>query len=277
MIIFTPCWGQPYIDWLKRGLLQSFMWPKNYKSIANAQWEIFTTHESYEEVRSINFPIETSVHVVPLLQGLVNTVEKCLAENQPLLMATADMIFSDGTIDTFKKVGRQPFTAVSMAHVRVLPDFLENVVNLSRAPHSGMVSCAWEYLHDSWVFGQVGREPTNCYLSGVCWRYVTSNVVAVQHRLPNPFYINLHPSDFDVIKNYTVFNAWDTYFPGDCLVGKGRNRVIGSSDAGFVVELTESHKNVPGRAIAPGGEEDSYHMDYPHNQMNRQFVSIFRM
>lgn len=270
MKIFTAVWGEPYLTWFEQGLVPTLFSPKNTKSLEKAKWIIATQPNDVPRISKLNIGNEVLL-TTSVIEALLHTMESCIKDKEPMLMAPPDTLFSDGSINTLKEYGNRPGLCAAMAHVRVLPsilaeDFIKN----------NLVSLSWKHLHDSWVHAKIGPSQSNSKSGGVAWKWLDDNLIGVQHRLPTVFYANFNESDLVYFKTRNHFNIWDTTWPA-LLMEQQRLRYIGSSDAAFCAELTDRNMNVPIIEEVDPAEPDKYHGEYLHNKMLRQFVSIFRM
>ena len=281
MKIFLPVWGDQYIDWAKRGLLKSLCWKKNAAALRGAEFLIATDKpEAFTEPTL--FPQETTQSFIPphkteLMRkefadyALPIAIEKCLAVKEPMLLATADYVFADGSIDSLKEFGTYPGVCVSAAHVRVHPNILTTLPD--NCTSQQLVDLAWYdgHLHSSWANSNCKKGRNNSYAGGVSWRALGS-LIFVQHRLPTAFMVNFITSDLDYFKR-EPFNSWDWNWPE---TWTERMRYLGSSDAAFIVEITLPTLNNPAIRDTNQEEPDWFHIHKSHMGINRQFVSVFR-
>lgn len=250
MKIFTPKWGEKFNTYFEYGLMQSLKWPKNDAATKGADSVIVPSLES-------------------LMPILLETIEECLTDNEPMLMACPDFIFSDGSIATMLEYSR-PGTCVGMVHTRVNPTIIDDLGEVG-LNGSQLVSKAWKHLHDSWKGADCTKEFSNCYSGGVSWR-AQGDLILVQHRLPTALLVNFIPSDLDFFKDER-FDAWDHRWPS---TWQNRQRLIGSSDAAFMVEITEVDSHCPALGPVNMLQEDWFHGVLEHHKTNRQFVSVLR-
>lgn len=204
-----------------------------------------------------------------LIKSLQAAVNMCLNDSSPLLMATPDFIFGNGTIDAFMKVANEPGTCATIANIRVLPSVLEHIDE-----DTNLVDLAFSHLHRSW-----SESPENLYLSAINIKQLTKKMWAVEHFMPSPFYVNFLESDKRVFGEWhdrkpPAFGTWDHNWP-TYLLEQGRLRYIGSSDAAVMLEITDDDKNVP-PINKPDDPKNQFFRKGFHNNIQRQFVSIFR-
>jgi hypothetical protein len=205
--------------------------------------------------------------------AMFEELERCIAEDASLLFVPPDTIFGDGTIPNLISLGDFPRVCVSVGSVRVLPQILDAVsVPLENAQ---LVRLAWEHLHSTWVEAEMGREIVNSWRGGVAWKKLGEGMYAVQHRLPSPWLVNPMPSDVSWLRAKGSIGAWDHEWPAK-LVNEGRQRLVGSSDIAFMVEITPAEESNCPTAPANPEEPDSFHLDNSHNHVNRNTVALYR-
>lgn len=287
--IFTPCWGKKHLSLLSNCLGVSLHWPKNFKAIAGAEWLIICDKESEaleakEILEKFEFDCVIRPIVIPGISGssaggalvspLLSTIRECIDSKSYFLMATPDFIFGEGTIDSFKVIGAEYGTCVSIAHMRVRPEILKEI---GRDPvtNSKLMSYGFRYPHPSWTHFEAGKRPNATYVGGVRWFDLGNHTVGVQHHLTSPFYVSFLESDIDVFAGrdsggMSKFMLWDHIWPHS-LFKYGRFRYIGSSDAAMMLEVTEPESNMPMLSDFSGCSKNAV-----HNQIQKQFISVFR-
>ena len=291
MKIFTPCWGEKHKNLLKKALGKSLSWPKNKKAVEGATWYVTTDSESsFQELEPIYHGINGGKVVKfirpevtkpgnrVLLETILLTMEACLKDNEPLLMATPDFIYGDGTIDAFKKMAGTKDT-VSIAHMRVHPSILDEIEGPIK--NCWLMQHGFENAHVSWKTSEVTADPGSTFIGGISWTALALNHALVRHFLPTPLFVNFIPTDTVYFKARhahpleQTFAVWDHIWPTK-LIQEKRLRFIGSSDAALMLEVTEPHANVP--PLNPPGktQRDGFVHQQVHNNIQGQFVSSFR-
>lgn len=287
--VFTSVWGDQHIDWFKKYCLQSLSWPKNRDCLDGATWTFLTLEddvpkieaalkESGIQIENINFmllPKNFNPHQAGSLinEGLLIEMQNCIMYNTKMLLAPPDTIFGNGSIRSMLEVARQRDSVVFAVHARVNPT-IEATTEMSNAK---LVTAAFKNLHKTWseaVDG--GREKVNSYIGGVSWKWVGDGLYAVTHRLPTPYVFNWTPEDIVYFKNQLHWGTIDHSWPHECLVHTERMRVIGSSDAAFMVEITPENENIPPVAAYHENEPDLFWRNLSHNKVNRMFSVILR-
>lgn len=296
--VFTPVWNPHFTNLFEKALGLSLSWPRNRASVENCIWTIATDSESAavglkETAQRILPNCEVRIQIEPRfserdapigalkMQCLLKSIRQCLDEKTPMLMSTPDFIWADGSIANMLAeayVSEGQSLCVSIAHMRCLPGLMDCLRGDWRMHHN-LVGLGLEFAHDSWVRCNVGLDPNGIYHSGLSWRVVGGGLITVQHQMPSPFLVNFTESDlaeFQRWKGVTppAFGEWDHNWPTK-LIKEERLRYIGSSDVAFMVEVTESDKNVPplNPAKTP---HDSFFRTEEHLRYQKQFISVFR-
>lgn len=268
---------------MERGLAKCLQWPSNRAALKWAHWHIYTTEASKERATKIasavGLPITMKIvdeeWAGTFLAKAVNEfVMDCARVGDRFLMAPPDTIFGEQTLDTLISIARVPKIIVSIPPVRVNQTFLDDFTgDVTNNPQ--LVSLAWKHLHRTWTDADMQRRFTNSFAGGVSWHEITDGLYAVTHLLPTPYYIDPSPSDAEWFRVYGAPGAYDHLWPGK-LVDEGRQRLIGSSDAGFAVELTMHDQNIPVLYPADPADPTTYIGNNKHNHVNRNTVAIFR-
>lgn len=304
--VFTMMFGQHYIDLFKKACFKSMCWPKNREALAGHAWYIYTKREHFEELTELfketPFTLQLmemtdSMRVagcgfikttqcddgVILLNGLRDQIALCLKSHSRMLFAPPDTIFGDGTVPNLIALGQVEYSCVAVAHPRVLPTILDPIgyTGATDGPLNNrrLVDLAIKHAHESWSLAEIGHKNNNSYVGGISWQKLSDNLISVTHRLPTPYFMSFHPTDWDFWWGTVSFGALDHSWPGDRLIRQERLRVVGSSDAAFIVEVTAHDKNVP-PIIESKYQVDptngAYWGDKIHHSVNRLFNVIWR-
>ncbi len=300
--IYSPCWGPKHLDLLERCLGASLRWPKNFEAIRDAKWNILCHASEFNKV------VEVATKVLPPEQidtievhqsieeltarrgiimndGLLVVVKKCIQENSQMLMATPDFIFGDGTIANMRQVGRQDGTCVSMAHPRVVPDILNQISPDKPLSNPELVTLAMKNPHQAWKTSEFGHNPSGTEVGGILWRRISPTVITLQHRMPSPYLVSFIQSDLEFLSTDTpykvgAFGQWDHDWSVK-IIGEERHRMVLSSDACFMAEVTSPELNCPPLRPINHAEPDIFwkqeRLDHLLNhKINRQYVATFR-
>lgn len=297
--IFTPVWGDEHIHRFEIGLVKSMCWPKNKETLTGnvAYWHVFTVPEDMARITQIMERVghPYQVHGMdPMCQSedagargtaLANAgleiMSACLVDGSLFMTAFSDIVFADGSLEPMFAVAQRHRICVSVPHMRVLPAFLNHLDKPLSNPE--MVSLALATAHPTWTDAEIGirgwiRPLGNQFYGGLSWEKFPGYYL-VQHCLPNIWMANIEQADVELIRAQALWGAWDHNFPSK-VVEEGRSRVLGSSDAAFMVEVTEHDKG-----IAPSGgidplKPDAFHhdtLDYgKFHGVYRNYVSVFR-
>jgi hypothetical protein len=282
--IMTLVWGDKHLEMFKKTCLASFAYPKNRGALrsAGSTWNIFTEEKYYDQISNMvseALPaVEIELKSISSLRtyidncqsALVMMVEKCIASGDKFLMAPPDTIFGDGTIGNMIKLCRDKGAAIAVPHPRVLPAILEEMAG--PLSNQELVALAWKHLHKSWTDAEVGHHTQNSFVGGVDWQYLDDNTISVLHRLPTVYMADFAPEDLQYFKLCISFGSFDHEWPAE-LVKIRRQKFVGSSDACFIVEITEKDKNVP--PIWPG-DPNKFWQKHLHNELNAEVAAIFR-
>lgn len=304
--VFTMVWGSHHIDLFKRGCFKSLNWPLNRSALDGHMWCVYTRKEHFEEIQSIfkDSPFKlvlaeigdvvatTGCGVVPrkqcddgvvLLNGLRGQIFHSIKNNSKVLMAPPDTIFGDGTVQNLLKIGSSQKTCVAVSHPRVLPKILDEIDyhcgTKGAVSNARLCKMSFENAHDSWVLSDLDHEKNRSYVGGIAWKKLSTDLYTVQHRLPTNYYCGFTESDWDFWWSQTSFGSFDHRWPAENLIRQERQRYVGSSDACFIVEVTEWDKNVPpeiDKSKIAHLEKDAYWTNHYHNGINRQTSVIFR-
>lgn len=288
--IFCPVWGEKHIGLLSSALGMSLSWPKNKAMVHDAEWVIVTDSEqSLARISQILFGFFKDVKITPIIRPEINSVrfaefligpvietaKACLVDKKPMLMATPDFIYADGTIEAFSKIAHEPGSCASIAHLRVLPEIMSQITGPME--NKKLMSLAREFAHTTWIHAELGLKHGNTYKGGISWLKVTEHDIAVQHYLPSPFFVNFAPRD---IESFTVtrdgfpasFGIWDHNWPSE-LIEQGRLRFIGSNELAMMIEVTDEDRN---RAPLNRSADKGFYRNHLHNKIQKQFISHFK-
>lgn len=299
MKIFCPVWGKKHIDLLYNALGYSLKWPCNAEEVKGAEWIITTdSDKSLSLIREAVGMIDPTASVYGiikpglvypaapagtiLMEALKETIVKCLSDNVPMLMATPDFIYGDGSIRAFKASATDRGSCVTIAHMRVLPEIITEIHRHENSWETEMfnddlVNAGFKYPHITWEASGRESSPGISYAGGIQWHWVRDRVAAVQHYLPSPFFVNFLKEDLDFFSSAkpSHFLLWDHAWPAK-LLESGRLRYIGSSEAALMLEVTEANANVPPNNPPGITNNDSSVKNGFHNIIQKQFLYIMR-
>lgn len=286
MRLFTLVWGKNHIAWMEQGLLRSLLWPGNHEAILKhaTEWNIYTRDEDRAQLGPIaeRLGVHVQFHPVNMQNSSGETMQPCLVdhlrncqlEGQAAFIAPPDTVFGEGSVPAICAVGAVAGACVAVPHVRVNAAAIAGLGE-KPIPNAGLVDFAWENLHKTWTDANATLPETNSMLGGVSWREIRKGLYAVTHRLPTCYLANVDASDVEWFSRQWESGSWDHAWPAK-VVKEQRHRMIASSDAAFIIELTHAHENNPKVEPTDPREPDKYFRDLEHNYVNRNTVAIFR-
>lgn len=277
----TVVWGDEYIDRFLKATVKSVAFKENKKAMEDVIWNIFTDESSFERIDKFiaSFLPETEVRfrdlgvirdrIDYLHSGLIWQIKECLKVKQRMLLLPPDSIFGDGTIQNLIRLGKEDKSCVVVPHPRALPEALGEAYETN----AELVRAAWKHLHRSWSDAEEGGDRQNSFIGGVSWEKLDEKTFAVKHLLPTPYLCDFTEADLLFFEAQPGIGAIDHVWPGT-LCSTNRMKYCGSSDACFIVEITEKDKNLP--PVQRHAETSKFWRNHPHNLFNQQVVSIFR-
>lgn len=283
--LLTIVWGEKHIDWFERACLASLALPANLAALRHhcECWDIVTSPEDQARLTALALPLWLPLkfheadfsadHGDVLQLSIIKAMERCRDDDLALFIAPPDTIFGDGSIGSICAVGQPRHTCVAVPHVRVLPRLLETA-DCARS-NAALVAAAWRNLHRTWVECDVERDTTNSFYGGTSWQRIGPGLYGVTHLLPTVYLAHFNETDIGWWHAQTKSGAWDHRWPSK-LVAEARQRVIGSSDAAFMVELTDEFANVPPVTRNDLDTPAKYWGQAAHNVMNFNGLCVFR-
>lgn len=272
--LLTIVWGDKYLDWLARGCLRGLAGPRNMAALKRhvIQWDIYGDQDKLGRCEELckPFGLKVVLHAQPRCdhhEVMRRHATECYHAGASCLLALPDLIYGDGSLDVLLACGRPREVCVAMPHVRV--DCRRWPFPEPGFSNQQLVDMAFANLHRSWAEAELGKAQSNSYKGGVSWQQLQHSMWAVQHRILTVFLANFTAGDL------AADNRWDHGWPAR-LVAEQRQRVIGSSDAAFAVELTEPDTNVPAVTDTDPGEPDKFELSLGHHVANRMMLAIFR-
>lgn len=285
--IFTLAWGNQYLDWFERACFTSLTWPRNLAALKSAavEWNFYTNQGGIDRARSIiersGIPCQTHPFAPNNSSGetlqpvILDHLRNCVQTGCAFFMAPPDTIFGEGSVETICTVGSQPKTCIAVPHVRVNAEKFMGEFSGQPMENAQLVTAAFKHLHKTWTDAEAPKPLTNSFMGGVMWRRIGNNLYAVSHRLPTCYLGNIDQTDVDWFAKQHETGTFDHTWPVK-LVKEQRQRVIGSSDGAFIVELTRENENLPPVHQVDPAEPDKFWRDLEHNYCNRNLVAIFR-
>lgn len=282
--ILTIFWGADFVSRFKRGTLKSLAFKKNREALKGQIWNVFTEEEFFEDLSNEIAKLlpETELRLRDLSvvrdrtdylhSALIWQIKQCLKNESQMLLAPPDTVFGDGTIPNLIKLGKEKDSVVVVPHPRVLPEILDQKFTSNEE----MVTAAFNTLHRSWSESEESPSAKwhNGYIGGTSWEVIDKNLYKVKHLLPTAYFCNFTDEDLDYFETCTGIGNYDHKWPGHILVPRGRQVYVASSDACFIVEITDHDKNLP--PVVQGPKPSGFWQNNPHNHVNKQIAAFFR-
>lgn len=269
------------MDLFLKGTVKSLSLPSNKKAMEDVTWNIFTNEEDFEKIdeklavalpkTKINYRDLKVIRdrIDYLHSALLWQIKDCLAKKTRMLLLPPDSIFGDKTIQNLKILGKEDGSCVLVPHPRALP----SIINETYQSNEELVGMAWKHLHRSWTDSEEGSDRQNSFIGGVSWERLDEKTISVKHLLPTPYFCDFTEDDLKFFETQLGIGSIDHVWPS-MLVQQGRVKYSGSSDACFVVEITDKDKNLP--PVQRGQDTSKFWKQHPHNVFNQQIACIFR-
>lgn len=297
LMLFTPCWGEKHLNLLRTTLGRSLRWNKNYEVVKNAHW-VFVCDDEVEQLKEIAPKIlpEASFEIISrpglrtlssygeaLMSVFTHLVDRCIVDKSPMLVSTPDFLWADGALSNLAAVASLPGLCAAVPHIRVLPTILDELdANEKFRPYpppngARLMYSAWRHPHPAWTMSNLNGDTSGIYKGGVGWQRVSPTIALVTHVMPSPFWCNFTSSDMVFFRLFpnNAWGAFDHNWPAH-LLQNDRLRLIGSSDAVCMAEVTDKDANVPPAIALDPANPAAFHLDGFNIRMQRQFVSVFR-
>lgn len=285
--LFSIVFSEPYLTYFERGCVRSLMWPDNRASLGKVEaWDIWTQEPYRERIEAIvkpcGIPIEWHTGVNydgkkghALVLALIDEMHLCVNRNVGMLWAAPDCIFGDGSIRALVSVASVPGISPCLMPLRVKAAGFLSEMGDEPIPNAGLVSLGMKHAYEGFLQANAEQSDTNSVSSGVSWRRIRPGLYAVTTRVPSAFILQPTKEDIRWFGDRPKFGNYDHAF-GGVLLSQGRQRIIGSSDAAFVVELTHDPASTAKVQRSDPAEPDRYFQKLPHYLVNRNTLCIWR-
>lgn len=284
--LFTIVFGKQFLDWFERACVLSLSWPKNREALKPVvAWDIWTTPEDAERASAIaskiGIPIELHTTMTPiratdnLVAALIGQMQMCEKNDWAFLFASPDSIFGDGTIATLLEVGKVRSVCVAAAPLRVVSDGFLEAMGPGPVSNPELVKIGMERMHPGFRDANADLPDVNSFKSGVSWRKLRDGMYAVTFLLYSAYLMKPNSRDVKWFISKPKFGNYDHSFPR-VLVEQERQRVIASSDAAFIVELTPQEIGSPPLMKIDPDNPDAFWQKLPHHAINRNVIMIWR-
>lgn len=243
-------------------------------------WDVYCGASSREEVAAIAealpFKHEVTAMDVEKDAPLRAALEKAHKAQAYFMPAPPDLIWGDGSVETLLKLVRFAYgRCIAVPHVRVAErKFMEGFTGepLSNAQ---LVKKAFASLHEAFAGSEGPADKQNTGTTGTVWTRLGDGLYAAGFFLPTIHMMQPTAEDVKWFKTTPGSDHWDHRWPAS-LVGTDRHRIVGSSDAAFMAELTPDDRLHPLRHATVKGKWDEYTGTLPHHIANRNTVAVFR-
>jgi hypothetical protein len=283
---FVICYGTAHADLYERIAVRSLTQTRNKAAIPpGAVVSVYSDAESMWRVAAISACLgAVEPHVLPLSENTYDTqncafieeVGRCVREDAALVIVNPDCFWGDGSLANLLAIAGEQNVCVASPHVRVDRDKFLAAVSASELDNQSLVSLAMRTLHQSWIDADVSKERANTYHTGIAIRRIGIQLHAVSHLQPTVFFARLNARDYGFFAEHPQARGlWDHAWPAT-LIEQNRYRVVASSDAVFIAELTDATThNTELRTVDPK-KPDDFFRDAPHISANRNIVGIWR-
>lgn len=297
--LFVCVYGREFLSLFQQVACRSLLQPRNKAALAASD----VTVALYSDPATMEEAAETADHLgtverhwieptanAPQTQqaAIMAEIRRCIDEDATCIMVCPDNFWGDGTLPNLLAIaGEAQGICLAVPHPRVnrlsfecrlMGDSL--IAGGKTLDNGNLVYRAMQVLHPSWTNARETPFPadTSSFNAGISWSGIGDGLYAVSHLLPTVFVARFIEADYILFREAIakgLAGIWDHHWP-IMLVNTGRQRVIGSSDAAFIVELTDADShNVPLTPNDPK-EPNRYHRDAPHIRANRNVTAIWR-
>ncbi len=286
---FVICYGDKHADLYERIAVRSLTQTRNKAAIPEgAVVSLYSDEATMPRVSAISERLGTvEPHVMALSENHYDTqnlafieeVGRCVREDATLIIVNPDNFWGDGSLGNLLAIAGEQNVCIASPHVRVDRDkFLGEISGEPGWQFENwlLVRLAMRTLHQSWIDADVSRPSANTYYTGIALKEIAPGLHAVTHLQPTVFCARLNARDYGFFaERKGARGLWDHFWP-EILAAEGRHRVVASSDAVFIAELTDSNThNTELRKVDPK-KPDNFFRDGAHIAMNRNVVGIWR-
>ena len=229
LLIYTSAYKAP---WWEHSVA-SLRWPRNLEVVRNARFLVWTNDP--DRARTIYDGLDYELADARQEEALRISLRRAFEENAMFLFAAPDMIFGDGSIANLIEIcNLAPARAIAAGHIRVVPELCDE---LNRPlTNAELVSAAFRHLHPAFRESEA-KEMNNTYDVGTSWREISDGLYVVTFHIPTVHLLAPNGDDVAYWDNPGL-NRWDHEYPV-MLIENGKHKLVGSSDAAFMVEITK--------------------------------------
>ena len=295
--LFVICFGDKHADLYERVAIRSLTQPLNKAALpSDAVVSIYTDAATAERVGKATQALSPNldVHIMDTSgdhydvqnRCFIEEIGRCVREDATLLIVNPDCFWGDGSLPNLLAIAGEQDVCIASPHVRVDQNaFLRAVTEVDYWPvvprypdinNAALVQIAMRTLHQSWIDADVTKERANTFETGIAIRRISEGFYAVSHLQPTVFLARVNARDYGFFaERQGARGLWDHFWPAE-LIGAGRYRVVASSDAIFIAELTEADTHNTALHTVDPKKPDAFFRDAPHISANRTVVGIWR-
>lgn len=283
---FCFVYGEHFLDLLESVAVRSLCQSRNRQSIPfDAVVALYSDAPTIDRASLVLEKLgQVESHIVDLSgdtadiqnRAFAEEISRCHASNATMIVLGPENYWGDGSLGNILAIAGTQNVCVSAPHVRVDRNKFLAAMPDGDMNNRALVNLSMRTLHPSWVNADANKEQTSSYYAGISIREISAGLYSVTHRLPTCWLARFTKEDVAFFQRNTQGRGlWDHAWP-QMLIQSGRHRVIGSSDAVFIAELTDTNThNVPLMPNNPS-EPDAYCQPSLHAQVNRNTVAIWR-
>lgn len=281
--IFTLVSGARYVSYWRRAGAVSLLWPRNLSALQGVRvfWDIYTDHESEGEVAqfasALPFAHEITVSKFERDDAQLRlALGKAFKAQAYFMPAPPDLIWGDGSVGALLNLMRFAYgRCLAVPHVRVAAKKFMDRFTGEALTNAQLVKVTFEALHEAFAGSEGPADRQNTGTTGTVWTRLSPGLYAAGFFLPTIHLMQPTAEDVKWFAGNKGPDHWDHRWPAS-LVGTDRHRVVGSSDAAFMAELTEDDALHPPRHPTTKGKWDEYGGTLAHHVHNRNTVAVFR-
>lgn len=282
------CYGEEHVDLLEQVAVRSLTQPRNGAAIpADAVAVVYSDAASIDRVAACASRLGrvephvialTGDHYIDQVGAFVEEIGNCVRADAGMVMVSPDCFWGDGSLANLLFVAGEQNVCIASPHVRVDRDRILDELRTDPGAvytNPALVSLAMRTLHPSWCDADTMQDEANSFHTGIGMRSAWP-LHFVHHLQPTVFYARPTARDYGFFaERKEIRGLWDHYWPS-VLVADQRLRVVASSDAIFIAELTDAGThNMPKQKI-DRVRPDAFHRDAPHIAANRGIVAVWR-
>lgn len=288
--LFVICFGDKHADLYDRVAVRSLTQPQNRAAIPlDAVVSIYTDAATADRVGKASQALSPNldVHIMDTSgdhydvqnRCFIEEIGRCVREDAAMLIINPDCFWGDASLANLLAIAGEQDVCIASPHVRVDKATFGLHLDNSRAivlDNRNLVALSMRTLHQSWIDADATKERSNTYHTGIALRRIGEGLYAVSHLQPTVFLARVNARDYGYFaERPNARGLWDHFWPSQ-LIESGRYRVVASSDAVFIAELTEADThNTPLHPVDPKHPGAFFRSD-PHIAANRSVVGIWR-